>query len=395
MDRQPLQAHQIITEGQTFEDYVAERRAYAEQLVNKWMWLIEGTKKQALKPIAPKLWEPLAMMFENQAGQFQHSLAEATQTTDLILPNKYALPIIRNIFPELIATKVAAVQPMPLQSGGTAKIFYLDFLREDAGSTNTKVLDSDYALNVENGVPKRIKMTMSQDSLTAIKDILAATWSTESMEDARGALGIDVEQELVAEMSREIITEIDDRILGEMLLWATAGNVNWNWTNSGTHTDKEHYETLGHALISAEDLIYANRYRKADWIIAGRNVVKYLRMMQDFKPEPRVQGENFRMGVELVGRIEGFWDIYVTPTFPTNRAIMGYYPRSQVDTGYIYAPYIPLAPMPLVYADFRPYNDATLPGAYYNTDKWTRNVRTRYGKKLVVPSAYATLSISA
>jgi hypothetical protein len=118
--------------------------------------------------------------------------------------------------------------------------------------------------------------------------------------------------------------------------------------------------------------------------------------MQDFKPEPRNQPfDPFAVGVELVGRVEGFWDVYLTSYINQDRAIMGCYPRSQTDTGYVYAPYIPLMPMPKVYAEFAAHDDATLPGAYTNVDKWSRNVRTRYGKKLVVPQLYSTLSIAA
>jgi len=96
-----------------------------------------------------------------------------------------------------------------------------------------------------------------------------------------------------------------------------------------------------------------------------------------------------------VGRVEGFWDVYMTPYIPSARGIMGCYPRSVIDTGYVFAPYIPLAPMPLVYAEFMGPSDATLPGAYVNTDKWSRNVRTRNAKKMVVAELYSTITITA
>ena len=394
---QRMSPYVVLEENATYDSFVAQRRRYVEQLVDKWMWLIEGEKKQNLLPIPERQWEMMAILFENQMAVGQGLFSEETTKTDVALPVKFSLPIVRNVYPQLIATKIASVQPMPLSSGGVANVFYQDFLREDVDpETSLTQDDSDYAISEENAVPKRVKMEITKQTITATKDILGATWSTEVQEDARGALGINVESELVFQMSQEILREMDQRILGEILLWAGAGNVNWAWTmGSGYTTAKSWYETLGHALIDAEDLIYGYRYRSADFVIGGRNFVKYIRKMQDFKPEPRNQPPNiFKMGVELVGRIEGFWDVWLTPFINTNRAIMGYYPRTQTDTGYVYAPYIPLAPMPLVYASYSGPSESDA-GAYKNTDKWSRNVRTRYGKKLVVPQAYSTLSIAA
>lgn len=394
--QRPASPYVVIEEQTTYQDYINDRRNYSKALVNKWAWLLEGTKKQKLTPIPEHMHEAMAILFENQQAICRGYTTEQTLKTDIALPEKYALPIIRQVYPQLIVNKVASMQPMPLASGGVARIFYQDFQRENASNTSLSTLDSDYAIGAENSVPKKVKMVITSSTVTAIKDILGAVWSTEVQEDARGALGIDVEGELVQQMGMEIMREIEQRVLAEMLLWASAGNVNWSWTNSGTYADKEHYETLGHALIDMDDLIYGQRYRSGEWIIAGRNVIKYIRKMQDFRPEPRnLEDMPFNMGVQLVGRIEGFWDVYMTPMIDTNRAIMGIYPRSMTDTGYVYAPYIPLTPMPLVYAEFQDHDDATMPGAYVNTDKWSRNIRTRYGKKLVLPQLFATLSISA
>ena len=388
----------VLGQEDSYDDYANERRRYVGALIDKWEWLLAGTKKQALPPIEQKHWGTMAMLFENQQlWTSQYTATEATKTTDVQLPQTYSLPIIRKVWPNLVAFKIASVQPMPMSSGGVMNVFYQDFLREDASNTNLVVADSDYAQSEENAVPKRVKMQIEKTTVTADKKILGASWSQEVEEDARGALNIDIESELVQQMSLEILHEIDQIILAEILLWASAGNVNWAWTPTATYTSaKDYYQTLGHALIDAEDLIYGQRYRRADWIVAGRRVVRFIRKMAEFQPAARTQPyDPFAMGVENVGRLTGFWDVYLTSYINQDRAIMGVYPRSQTDTGYVYAPYIPLMPMPKVYAEFAAYDDATLPGAYTNVDKWSRNVRTRYGKKLVVPQLYSTLSIAA
>ena len=375
----------VIEQDAKMSDYQSQLRAYQRALIKKWEWYL--SEESGLEPIDKKLWPAMAMLFENQQAVSMRMLEE-TMTTDVVLPQKYALPIIRKVYPQLIATKIAAVQPMPLASGGVAKAYFLDFKRESDSSSLT-TLDSGWALGSENSVPKKLKLTVTSETVTAIKDILGATWSTEVQEDARFSLGIDVEQELISAAADEILREIDQRILGEMLAGASAGNVDWHWTVGSGHTNKEWYGTFGHACIDADNLIYAKRYRSAEWIVLGRTAFGYMAKMSDFKPVDRGD-QQATLGVEFVGRLSGMWDVYKTNLISATKGLMGYYPRTWIDTGYIYMPYIPLSPMPLVYAAY----DSTT-GAYTNVDKWSRNIRTRYGKYLAVSDCYATITISA
>jgi len=389
----------VLESNEGYDVYLHERQRVTEALIDKWQWLLEGTKKQQLPPIDMKHWGTMAILFENQmvAAKRDKALMEATVKTDVALPVTYSLPIIRKVYPNLVAMKVASVQPMPFSSGGVMNIFYQDFLAEDNANQPLDCPDSDYAQNIENAVPKRIKMQITKAAVTADKKILGASWSQEVEEDARGALNIDIEGELVQQMAMQIQREIDQIVLAEMLLWASAGNVNWAWTVPAAYTSaKDYYQTLGHACVDAEMNIYAQFYRQADWIICGRRVASYMRKMQDFVPAPRNQPPDpFKMSVQHIGEITGFWDVYLTMHINQDRAIMGCYPRSMTDTAYVFAPYIPLTAMPKVYAEYLGPNDATLPGAYINTDKWSRNVRTRYAKRLVMPRLLSTLSIAA
>jgi len=388
----------IMPIGGTYQNYLDAQEAYVDRLIDKWEFFLgEGTKKHPLKPIDPKLWRTMAIVFENQSiASSKGRMSEQTLTTDVALPVKYALPIVRDVFPQLIVTKIASVQPLPFSSGGTGNVFYLDFWREDVTpNTNVTAPDSDYAFSLENEVPRRVKMTVEKETLTATKDILASTWSTEVEEDARGALGLNVPSELVSAAGGEILRELEERMLNEILVGAGAGNVNWNWTVPTGQVAEDHYRTLFHQMLRAQALIYNNRFRQADWVICGVNVAMYLQMSADFTPFGRMKPPGpQRSGVRLFGEKTGFWDLYVTPYINTNKAIMGTYPRTTIDTGYVFAPYIPLAAMPLMYADFRERGHAR-EGAYENKDKWTRNIRTRNAKMMVVNTMYATITIAA
>jgi hypothetical protein len=98
--------------------------------------------------------------------------------------------------------------------------------------------------------------------------------------------------------------------------------------------------------------------------------------------------------VQKVGTIEGYWTVYETAlTAFRDKILVGVYPTSKIFASYLFGPYIPLTPMPLVYAEFKPYNDITMPGAYVNVDKWSRNVRTRNARKLAIPELFGVVTI--
>lgn len=381
--------------------YAEEMRKQIALWVKKWSPFLSHVKtpEYELPPIDPKLWPMMAMMFENQimANPKPRSVYEATTKTTVALPVKHTLPIIRSVFPSLIMNKICSVQPMPKMSGGTMQIFWMNIYREDVSpATDVVNPDSDYALSEENAVPKRLRMDVVSDSVTAEKDILNATWSTEIEEDAMGALGIDVEREMLDAMGGEILREHEERVLNEILAGATAGNVNWAWTMGGTYTSHtDWYQTLHHAFIDAEQNVRTNRHRRCNYIVCGLTVVSYVRKASWFQAD---QGSGdpagpISSGVVREGRV-GLWDIYSTPYINANVAIVSYYPETMLHAGYVWSPYIPLAPMPKVYAEMLPHDDA-VPGALVNRDKWNRNVRTRNAKRMVQPNMFATVTIAA
>ena len=378
-----------------------EQKAYRAGLVKKWAWYMgETVLGKSVQPIEPRLWEMMAVLFENQlqANRPPQSIYEATTLTTVPIPTTWALPIIRDLFPSLIMNKICSVQPMPAQSAGSMRVYWWRAYREDnSPEDRVTVPDSDYTPRDENAVPKRLRYKLTNTTVEATKDILNATWSSEAEEDVAGGLGLNLEQELLTVMTEEILRELEQRVLTAILVGATAGNVNWAWTPTAAYTSaQEYYQTLFHAFIDAENYVAAAMYRNCDYIIAGSRVLGYLKKASTWEMAPRSldPAGPVASGVQLSGRV-GMWDVYSTPYINQDRAIISYYPKGMLHGGYIFAPYIPLMPMPKVYAEMQPYDDATLPGAYVNTDKWNRNVRTRNAVYFCEPQMFATISISA
>jgi hypothetical protein len=75
------------------------------------------------------------------------------------------------------------------------------------------------------------------------------------------------------------------------------------------------------------------------------------------------------MGIERIGSLAGRYQVYRDPYAPAYSVIIGHKGKSLLDTGYIYAPYVPLQLTPTMY---NPFNFAPVKG-----------IMTRYAKKVV------------
>ena len=381
------------------EQWKAQRAA----LVKKWAWYLSdsirvGDKVVELRPIPVEMHEMLAVLFENQmlANPEPKTLWEATTKSDLSLPANFSLPIIREVFPQLIMTRIANIQPMPASSGGVANAFWWKTYRTDVTpDTQMIVADSDYSLSGEGQVPKQVKGMLTSTAVTAVTDKLNATWSQEAQEDLMGVMGLDLGAEMLKTMAQEILQELENRVLNEMLSGGTAGNTDWSDTVGSGYTSVEWYETIYHAFLTAEKLVRTNRYAATNYIVCGLNVATLLLMGQRWiaregnePPEGPLQS-----GVRFEGVFRSHWDVWSSPYINADKAFVSIYPNG-LHTGYIWMPYIPLMPMPRVYAQSLPYDNATLPGALTNTDYWNQNIRTRNGKYMAEPLQFATVTVT-
>ena len=77
--------------------------------------------------------------------------------------------------------------------------------------------------------------------------------------------------------------------------------------------------------------------------------------------------------IEYKGKFAGKYDLYVDPMYPTDEIMVGYKGSNAMDTGFVYAPYIPLQQLPTI------------------TDPQTfqprKGILTRYGKVAITPQS--------
>lgn len=378
-------SNEVLTEEQYMAALYPDRgrkAAALEHLVNKYAFLMKEGWSRDVK-------QGIALLCENYAQAHGGRLTEDQSTANLplnVFPTKFAFPLVSQVFPDLVASKLASVQPMNAPIG---KVFYKSYLT-DTGTTSADTSlthTGSGAITGELPAPgtvKRARIQFSGLTVTAQKWLMQARWSTEVQEDAQAMAGIDVESDLLKAVAAEILGEIDYTVLSDMVANA-AWNVNYvsapNFTTAQDGTTKvfetqtEAANRLYTAILQASDKVYSSRYVQPNYIIGSPTATESLRKLDSFAIDNGF-ATNLTAGVRHFGVYAGQYDVYTAPQFPnTNQLLLGV--RGE---GYIYAPYIAMEVMP---------------GWYDNdSDEWVRNIRTRAARVMTLPQLFSTITIS-
>ncbi|MBT7564142.1 MAG: hypothetical protein HN621_05600 [Porticoccaceae bacterium] len=250
-----------------------------------------------------------------------------------------------------------------------------------------------------------IDIKIESIAVTAQTRKLKAKWSPELAQDLNAYHSLDAEVELTQILSEQIALELDREILNDLLTQANGANLYWSRApgkfvhkETGavqtrisslhpgpafTGTVREWYETLTETIIDAANQIHRKTLRgSANFVVVGPDVATILESSVLYKPVYSLDGEGqasgMSIGAEKVGNLSNRFTVYKDPYFPRNKILLGYKGGSYLETGYVYAPYVPLIVTPTIFApeDFTP----------------RKGVMTRYGKKMVRSDFYGTVT---
>tara|TARA_R110002074_G_scaffold73397_4_gene168566 strand:+ start:4269 stop:5978 length:1710 start_codon:yes stop_codon:yes gene_type:complete len=243
-----------------------------------------------------------------------------------------------------------------------------------------------------------INLELRSEAIVAKTRKLKAIWSPEFAQDLNAYHSIDAEAELTSMLSEYISQEIDLEIL-DMLMqnaqtvdrWSakvgfefdSASNsfVQSNATaqayNQGTW-----FQTLGTKVQKVSNKIHQLTLRGgANFLVCSPTVATILESIPGYAADTDGDKMQFAMGVQKVGAINNRFQVYKNPYMTENAILMGYRGSQFLETGAVYAPYVPLIMTPLV----------------YDPDNFTprKGVMTRYAKKMVRPEFYGKIFVSA
>jgi hypothetical protein len=245
-----------------------------------------------------------------------------------------------------------------------------------------------------------IDLELKSEAIVAKTRKLKAVWTPELAQDLNAYHSIDAEAELTSMLSDYISLEIDLEIL-DMLksnaltteYWsATVGEEYLNngatgqsaWANIGgssnAYTKNAWFQTLGVKLNKVSNKIHQLTLRGgANFVVASPDVCTILESIPGFVVNADKDAMQFAAGVTAVGSMSNRYTVYKNPYMTSNEILMGYRGNNFLETGAVYAPYVPLIMTPLVYdpQNFTP----------------RRGVMTRYAKKMVRPEYYGKIYV--
>jgi hypothetical protein len=249
---------------------------------------------------------------------------------------------------------------------------------------------------VDLNIPE-INLQLRSEPIVAKTRKLKAVWTPELAQDLNAYHSIDAEAELTAMLSEYISLEIDLEILDMLIanaqttgrwsntigkVWSTAASGFVNDTNiSGqAWTQMTWNQTLGIEIQRVSNKIHQLTLRGgANWMVVSPTVASIIEVIPGFTAKTDGNQSDFAMGVSQVGSFQNRFQVYKNPYFSGNLILMGFRGSNFLETGAVYAPYIPLIMTPLVYdpQNFTP----------------RRGVLTRYAKKIVRPEFYGKIIV--
>ena len=296
----------------------------------------------------------------------------------------------------LDATVSSATAPAAVSLAGALEFPIVDKLQA-SNALGSVVGATPWGLEGSELIPE-IDIKVDSIAVTAQTKKLKAKWTPELGQDLNAYHNLDAEVELTSILSEQIALEIDREILADLVNGATAATRYWskapglfvdsNGNELGaaaaapefTGTVSEWYETLIETINDVSAAIHRKTLRGgANFLVCGPEIANVLEFTAGFRASVTHDDETGSVGAVNVGSLSKKFDVIVDPYFLRNVILVGRRGSSFLESGYVYAPYVPLQTTPTIFGpeDFVP----------------RKGVMTRYAKKMVRPDMYGLVVV--
>ena len=293
------------------------------------------------------------------------------------------------------------VNPIPSTGSLESTIFYnvqpADNYRGDfednagAGYANANSSTAD-----QLAIPQ-INIQMKSEAIVAKTRKLKAQWTPEFAQDLNAYQSLDAEAELTSIMSEYIALEIDLEVLDMLIQDASAWDEYWYATNNRVlnaarngyddakfyNTQGQWFQTLGTKMQKVSNKIHQKTLRGgANFIVCSPTVATILESIPGFasSSDGDVTKASYAFGIQKAGQMNNRYTVYKNPYMTENLMLMGYRGSQFLETGAVFAPYVPLIMTPLV----------------YDPDTFTprKGLLTRYAKKMIRPEFFGRIFVN-
>ena len=295
---------------------------------------------------------------------------------------------------------VSASAGLETAKAGNVELTYsvvpTDYARGDFedGKNAGQIAGNEGTVGTSIDIPE-VDLELKSEAIVAKTRKLKAVWTPELAQDLNAYHSIDAEAELTSMLSDYISLEIDLEIL-DMLksnaltteYWSATIGEEYNsstgvWSGANTavaYQKNTWFQTLGTKLNKVSNKIHQLTLRGgANFVVASPDVCTILESIPGFTVSADKDASSFAAGVTTVGAIANRYTVYKNPYMTSNEILLGFRGSNFLETGAVYAPYVPLIMTPLVYdpTNFTP----------------RRGVMTRYAKKMVRPEYYGRIFV--
>lgn len=240
-----------------------------------------------------------------------------------------------------------------------------------------------------------VDIELRSEPITAKTRKLKAKWTPEFAQDLNAYQSLDAESELTSILSEYIAIEIDAEIF-EMLIhnantvenWSARNNVVINDAQSAFvasasgfyNTQGAWFATLGTKIQKVSNKIHQKTMRGgANVLMCSPDVSTILESMAGYAADTNGDKFEYAAGTQKVGTLNSRWKVFKNPYLRENTILIAYKGTQFLETGAVYAPYIPLIMTPVI----------------YNPDTFTpsKGLLTRYAKKMIRPEFFGKINV--
>lgn len=328
----------------------------------------------------------------------ENATAGATSAGNIATLNKVILPILRRVMPTVIANEIVGVQPMtgPVGQIHTLRVQYADnapgvIAGSEAlspydiakaysgdGASDNRNPQAAPTSQLEGTMGRRMNIRMLRETVEAKSRRLSARWTVEATQDAQSQHGLDVEAENIAALATEIVTEIDQELLGKLRNIAGAPAVTYDQskvTGVATFVGDEHAALATLINKQANEIAKRTRRGAANWAVVSSTALTILQSATTSAFARTTEGLfEAPTNVKFVGVLNSTMKVYVdTYADDETDVLIGYKGPRETDSGFFYCPYIPLMSSGTVMDP--------------NTGELVTSMLTRYGTVALTDSA--------
>jgi hypothetical protein len=241
---------------------------------------------------------------------------------------------------------------------------------------------------------------MRSEALVAKTRKLKATWTPEFAQDLNAYQSLDAEAELTSVISEIISLDVDLELIDMIIqdvptmnkdYWSAINNTVLNSAGTGFeastsgfyNTQGGWFATLGTKVQKISNQIHQATLRGgANWMMVSPKVSTIFESIAGYAADTDGEAtkKSYAFGVEKAGQLNGKYKVYKNPYMTENLILLGFKGSQFLETGAVFAPYIPLIMTPLVY-------DPT-------TYTPSKGLLTRYAKKMLRPEFFGAIYVN-